>query len=64
MTTIDLTNLASITGGAAVNRAGCPTPAQFDFMSSHMVPDNVLKPGFQHHVVVNDARRCGFPVPK
>ena len=62
MTTIKLTDLETITGGA--NRAGCPTPAQFDWMKEHMVPNNMSKPGVQQHVVVNDARRCGFPVPK
>ena len=62
MTTISLTDLSSITGGA--NRAGCPTPAQFDWMKEHMVPNNMSKPGVQQHVVVNDAKRCGFPVPK
>ena len=62
MTTLSLTDLATITGG--LNRAGCPTPAQFDFEKTHMVRDGQMKPGFQRHVVVNDARRCGFPVPK
>ncbi|HEY3806172.1 MAG TPA: hypothetical protein VGL61_26395 [Kofleriaceae bacterium] len=62
MTTLSLTDLATITGGA--NRAGCPTPAQFDWMKANMVPNDMSKPGVQKHVVQNDARRCGFPVPK
>ena len=62
MTTLSLTDLATITGG--LNKLGCPTPAQFDFEKSHMVPNDMSKPGFQKHVVQNDARRCGFAVPK
>jgi hypothetical protein len=33
-------------------------------MASHMVPDGSLRPGVQRHVVVNDARSCGFPMPR
>jgi hypothetical protein len=63
MTTLSLTDLATITGGA--NTAGCPTPTQFQWMKDHMVGNIMAKNGgVQAHVVQNDARRCGFPVPK
>ncbi len=56
--------LALVTGGAqsAVAAQVC-NRSQFDWMAAHMVPDNVLRPGVQHHVVANDARLCGFPMP-
>lgn len=61
MKTIDICDLASVTGG--VGPASRCNRAQFDWMAAHMVPDSGLKPGVQRHVVVNDARSCGFPMP-
>ncbi len=58
-----LTDLATITGGVTRTTAGCPTPDQFNWMVAHMVPDNMSKPGIQHHVVAADARRCGYRMP-
>lgn len=62
MKTIDTCDLASVTGG--VGPASRCNRAQFDWMAAHMVPDSGLKPGVQRHVVVNDARSCGFPMPR
>ena len=62
MKTIDLATLSTITGG--VGPASRCNRSQFDWMASNMVPDGSLKPGVQRHVVVNDARSCGFPMPK
>lgn len=61
MKTIDTCDLESVTGG--VGPASRCNRAQFDWMAAHMVPDSGLKPGVQRHVVVNDARSCGFPMP-
>ena len=61
MKTIDLDTLSSVTGG--VGPASRCNRAQFDWMASHMVPDNSMKPGVQRHVVAADARSCGFPMP-
>ena len=63
MTTLDLDALATATGGGTTPASAC-NRTQFDWMVQHMVPDTGLKPGMQRHVVVNDARSCGFPVPK
>ena len=60
--TIDLVELALVTGG--VGPASRCNRTQFDWMASHMVPDGSMKPGVQRHVVANDARSCGFPMPK
>lgn len=62
MKTIDICDLASVTGG--VGPASRCNRAQFDWMAAHMVPDSGLQPGVQRHVVVNDARSCGFPMPR
>lgn len=64
MTTIDLCYLEAITGGVSGQAAAVCNRSQFDWMAAHMVPDNVLKPGVQRHVVANDAQLCGFPMPK
>lgn len=64
MKTIDLADLSTISGGAGVGPASRCNRAQFDWMAAHMVPDNVMKPGVQHHVVANDAASCHFPMPK
>lgn len=63
MTTLETIDLATVTGGAGVGPASRCNREQFDWMASHMVPDSGLKPGVQRHVVVNDARSCGFPMP-
>jgi hypothetical protein len=62
MTTLEAIDLATVTGG--VGPASRCNRAQFDWMASHMVPDSSMKPGVQRHVVVNDARSCGFPMPR
>lgn len=62
MKTIDLADLSTVSGG--VGPTSRCNRAQFDWMAAHMVPDNVLRPGVQHHVVAADARACGFPMPK
>jgi len=62
MKTIDLDSLSAVTGG--VGPASRCNRAQFDWMASHMVPDGSMKPGVQRHVVANDARSCGFPMPR
>jgi hypothetical protein len=62
MKTLDLESLMTVTGG--VGPASRCNRAQFDWMASHMVPDGSLRPGVQRHVVVNDARSCGFPMPR
>ena len=63
--TIVDSQLDSVTGG----RGGPPPAAvcnreQFDWMVQHMVPDRGGQPGVQRHVVVNDAKLCGFPLPR
>jgi hypothetical protein len=62
MTTFETIDLALVTGG--VGPASRCNRAQFDWMASHMVPDGSMKPGVQRHVVANDARTCGFPMPR
>ena len=62
MKTLETIDVASLTGG--VGPASRCNRAQFDWMAAHMVPDSSMKPGVQRHVVVNDARSCGFPMPK
>jgi hypothetical protein len=62
MTTLETIDLATVSGG--VGPASRCNRAQFDWMASHMVPDSSMKPGVQRHVVVNDARSCGFPMPR
>ena len=62
MKTIDLDTLTTVTGG--VGPASRCNRAQFDWMAAHMVPDGSMKPGVQRHVVANDARSCGFPMPR
>ncbi len=59
---IDRTQLALVTGGAPA--AAVCNRLQFDWMRAHMVPDGSTKPGVQRHVVANDAKLCGFPMPK
>ncbi len=62
MKNIDLSELASVTGG--VGPASRCNRTQFDWMAKNMVPDGSMKPGVQRHVVANDARSCGFPMPR
>lgn len=67
MTTINSIDLASVSGGAqrpSGQAAAVCNRSQFDWMAAHMVPDTGLHPGVQRHVVANDARLCGFPMPK
>jgi len=65
MTTISLADLESVTGGARSPQAAAVcNRSQFDWMAAHVVPDNSLRPGVQRHVVANDAKLCGFPMPK
>ena len=62
MKTLDLDTLTTVTGG--VGPASRCNRAQFDWMAKNMVPDGSMKPGVQRHVVANDARSCGFPMPR
>jgi len=64
MTTLNLTDLATITGGAAGNPAAVLNRAQFNIMAAHMVPNGSGKPGWERHVVLNDSQLCHFPMPK
>lgn len=64
MTTLVLSDLHTVTGGVSAQAAAVCNRSQFDWMAAHMVPDNAMKPGVQRHVVANDARTCGFPMPK
>jgi len=65
MTTISISDLEHVTGGAQSPRAAAVcNRSQFDWMAAHMVPDGALRPGVQRHVVTNDAKLCGFPMPK
>ena len=65
MQTLSPADLLLATGGAQRTppRSAVCNRQQFDWMAAHMVPDSGLKPGVQRHVVVNDARSCGFPMP-
>ncbi|HEY4238987.1 MAG TPA: hypothetical protein VGM88_04195 [Kofleriaceae bacterium] len=63
MTTIDLSILDAVTGGATQAQNVC-NRSQYDWMLAHMVPDSGLKPGVQRHVVLQDSKTCGFPFPK
>ena len=63
MKTIDLSTLDHVTGGAAGNPAAVCNRSQFDWMAAHMVSDSSMKPGVQKHVVLNDSKLCGFPMP-
>ncbi len=57
--------LAQVSGGAqAAPASAVCNRKQFDWMAAHMVPDNSMKPGVQRHVVANDAKVCGFPMPR
>ncbi|MBC7978381.1 MAG: hypothetical protein H7138_25635 [Myxococcales bacterium] len=56
--------LAQVSGGAQAPASAVCNRKQFDWMAAHMVPDNSMKPGVQRHVVANDARVCGFPMPR
>ncbi|HEX4423092.1 MAG TPA: hypothetical protein VH165_34480 [Kofleriaceae bacterium] len=62
--TLAFSALTSVTGGVSAQAAQVCNRSQFDWMAAHMVPDTGLKPGVQHHVVANDAKMCGFPMPK
>ena len=62
MKTLDLDTLTTVTGG--VGPASRCNRTQFDWMASHMVPDSSMKPGVQRHVVLNDARSCGWAMPR
>jgi hypothetical protein len=62
MKTLETIDLATVTGG--VGPASRCNRTQFDWMASHMVPDGSMKPGVQRHVVANDARSCGFLMPR
>ncbi len=65
MSTITDTELALVTGGARNPRAAAVCDrSQFDWMAQHMVSDRSRGPGVQRHVVANDAKLCGFPMPK
>ncbi|HET9621951.1 MAG TPA: hypothetical protein VFP84_11330 [Kofleriaceae bacterium] len=64
MLTLSLSDLGAVTGGASAPAAQVCNRSQFDWMAAHMVPDNAVRPGVQRHVVVNDAKTCGFPMPK
>lgn len=61
---ISISTLSSVTGGVSAQAAQVCNRSQFDWMAAHMVPDNAVKPGVQRHVVANDAKMCGFPMPK
>jgi hypothetical protein len=63
MMTLSLTDLSLVTGGASPAQQVC-NRTQFDWMAAHMVPDGSMRPGVQRHVVANDAKTCGFPMPK
>jgi len=63
-TNLSLSALSSVTGGVSAQAAQVCNRSQFDWMAAHMVPDNAVKPGVQRHVVTNDAKMCGFPMPK
>ncbi|HEY0190778.1 MAG TPA: hypothetical protein VGC42_06615 [Kofleriaceae bacterium] len=64
MNTLSISILSSVTGGFSTQAANVCNRSQFDWMAAHIVPDNAVKPGVQRHVVVNDAKTCGFPMPK
>jgi hypothetical protein len=64
MTKLSLSDLGSVTGGISAQAAQVCNRSQFDWMAAHMVPDGALKPGVQRHVVANDAKTCGYPMPK
>jgi hypothetical protein len=64
MQTLDVSDLALVTGGATSRAAEVCNRPQFDWMAAHMVPDGSMKPGVQRHVVAGDAKLCGFPMPK
>ena len=57
LTTLDPRSLTAVTGGAQTPQAQqvC-NRSQFDWMAAHMVPDGVLRPGVQRHVVAHDAQ--------
>jgi len=62
--TISTAELASVGGGVSGQAKEVCNRAQFDWMAAHMVPNTGLHPGVQQHVVANDAKLCGFPMPK
>jgi hypothetical protein len=62
--TLSPSALTTVTGGVSAQAAAVCNRSQFDWMAAHMVPDNAMKPGVQRHVVANDAKTCGFPMPK
>ena len=61
---ISFAQLSTVSGGLSAQASQVCNRSQFDWMAAHMVPDNALKPGVQRHVVANDAKMCGFPMPK
>jgi hypothetical protein len=62
---ITTAELAAVRGGAQTAQAQTVcNRQQFDWMAAHMVPDGRLAPGVQRHVVANDAKVCGFPMPR
>jgi hypothetical protein len=61
--TLTSAELTSISGGVSAQAAQVCNRSQFDWMAAHMVPDSGLTPGVQRHVVANDAKMCGFPMP-
>jgi hypothetical protein len=63
--TMTCTELARVSGGKQSPQAQAVcNRQQFDWMAAHMVPDGSRKPGVQRHVVANDAKMCGFPMPR
>jgi|SwirhisoilCB3_FD_contig_31_15818177_length_268_multi_1_in_0_out_0_1 hypothetical protein len=63
MKTISLSALDSVTGGRSIVAQNVCNRDQYNWMVDHMVPDGVMKPGVQRHVLVRDAHTCGFPQP-
>ena len=64
MTTINLAQLDTVTGGISAQAKAVCNRSQFDWMAAHMVPDGTMRPGVQRHVIAKDSKLCGFPMPK
>lgn len=63
-TNITSSELVTVSGG---RRGGTPGGSQcdlgqFEWMKAHMVADGSTRPGVWRHVVVADAKACGFPM--
>jgi len=76
MTTIHMTKLAEVVGGAARGQSReqiaeryknvCQTPdarKQYDTMLTQMVPDSSEAPGFKRRTVKSISQLCHWPFP-